>query len=237
MSSRTLAYAGAALIFLLLGFFVTYQLNRQLATTAPLADEHDQPATAPHATHPIPSASEQGEAPPAWPRSGELLTEDDIPVLPAEIQDLLADPGWNQPYITPSFAGRDVDQTAEAAGRAAGPYAVNLLIDAPLSADQTSYQLALQQDESGSYVDVSLHAQLAPNAAGRYPPVRACVWAFRDGTIQYFAGGREAQLLNTTHRYDLRHTQVRVFIVRLLLVDSEGGRSYADSLPIKIGAE
>jgi hypothetical protein len=237
MNLRIAGYIIAALCLLLLGFYLSYQAKQRRPTPAPLAGNHSEPVAPPDAAPTTPPATSSGESPPAWPASGELLTEDDIPALPAEIQDLLADPGWNQPYITPSFAPAEAANAGQAAGQAAGPYRVNLLVDAPLAADKTSYNLDLQQDESGSYADVSLHAQLTANSAGRYPEVQTCIWAFRDGTIQYFAAGAEAEMLNTTHRYDLTNTQVRVYIVRLLAVDSDGGLSYTDSLPIRIGAQ
>jgi len=237
MNLRIAGYIIAALCLLLVGFYLSYQAKQRRPTPAPLAGNHSEPVARPNEAPAIPPATSSGESPPAWPASGELLTEEDIPALPAEIQDLLADPGWNQPYITPSFAPANMDHAGQGNSQAAGPYRVNLLVDAPLAADKTSYQVELQQDDSGSYADVSLHAQLAANSAGRYPQVQTCVWAFRDGTIQYFAGGAEAEMLNTTHRYDLTDTQVRVYIVRLLVVDSEGGRSYTDSLTIKIGAQ
>jgi hypothetical protein len=237
MNLRIAGYIIAALCLLLVGFYLSYQAKQRRPTPAPLAGNHSEPVATPGEAPANPPATSSGESPPAWPTSGELLTEDDLPALPAEIQDLLADPGWNQPYIIPTFAPAEAANAGQAAGQAAGPYRVNLLVDAPLSADRTTYELEPQRDEAGSFADVALHAQLAPNSAGRYPAVEACVWAFRDGTIQYFEGGAEAEMLNTTHRYDLTDTQVRVYIVRLLVVDSEGGRSYTDSLPIKIGAE
>jgi hypothetical protein len=227
MRMRAAVFVIMAVLFVLLGVLLTYWVNERLVpreSTAPDAGESRE-VTADGGSELPPSAATRPNW--DWPASGELISEEELARLPAGIQDLVADPGWMQPYILPPSHREG----------SLYPLTIDIRVDAPMTADRLKYRVGREGRGAGGHCDLSMRAEIIPIDAVQTHEIVACLWAFRDGTIQYNYEGGASEVLTATHRYAPVPGLTNVYIVRVLVEDSSGERSFADSLPIEFVAE
>lgn len=233
MKTQTVLLIFGAALFLALGVYLTYMLNKPTPATKP--DHGTNHAGSNAAGHTVPDTPSPEPADPSS-QTAMLITEQDLGNLPPYWQELLANPFWNQPYLTPPAWANDPENAPEPGEIGGMPYMIAIKVDAPLDEKKEHYILTATTDESGSFAEVALRLEIVPSTPVNLRLPRYCAWAFRDGTLQLGETDGSTRFLSACHRYELQPGQDSVFVIRCLLQDIEDRILFADSLPIEISA-